>query len=391
LTVSDPESGSFTRDFPQEPRFESDLEHDDDISLIELATVVMASRWRIVRWALIASIILVLPALFRPSTWTANASFVPEGSDASHTGILDLAGQFGVAIPGGRSGAAQSPQFYADLLHSRVILAPIIDSGVLAPNDARTAVPVLGLLLDAEPPFSSSQRERGLQLLRQAVKVSVSRNTGVVNVAVTTQWPSVSLAVTNDLLSGLNRFNLQKRQSQAAEERRFTEERLVAARASLTAAEERLGSFMERNRQFVNSPDLSFMFERLQRDVALQQQVLVGLAQAYEEVRMREVRDVPVLTVIEDPALPVRSNPRGRVKRALAGLLIGGFLAVLAAFAGEMLRRRLASRDPQVERFLATARDTRRGLMPWRQHPPSAGTRHRSGTISENVADAATL
>jgi len=184
-----------------------------------------------------------------------------------------------------------------------------------------------------------------------------------VAVEVTTRWPSVSMAVVERILSEVNRFNLQARQSQAAEERRFVEARLAAQQQSLVSAEARLGSFLQRNREYRNSPQLGFEYDRLERDVALQQQVLVGLSQSVEEARIREVRDVPVITAVESPRLPARPDPRGLALQGFLGVLLGAFLGVLAAFIRDMYDRRKAEGDEEAARFAALASDAWGGLV----------------------------
>jgi hypothetical protein len=54
--------------------------------------------------------------------------------------------------------------------------------------------------------------------------------------------------------------------------------------------------------------------------------------QSYEEVPVREVRDTPVITVLEQPALLTQPNPRQRARRGLFGTFLGGLLVVVLSF-----------------------------------------------------------
>jgi len=86
------------------------------------------------------------------------------------------------------------------------------------------------------------------------------------------------------------------------------------------------------NRAIANSPELGFQRDRLQREVSLRQQVYASLMQSREDAKIREVRDTPVLTVLESPRLPVVGEARNSVKKALLGGFAGGMLGVLVAF-----------------------------------------------------------
>jgi uncharacterized protein involved in exopolysaccharide biosynthesis len=166
------------------------------------------------------------------------------------------------------------------------------------------------------------------------------------------------VAISQRLLAAVNQFNLRTRQSQATEERKFTETRLTEARTSLREAEDRLQSFLQHNRQG-SSPELKFDEDRLEREVALDQQVVNSLAQSYEEVRIREVRDTPVITVIEPPVAPTSADSHGRAGRAIVGLVLGALLASLVGFAQDFSRRRRTAGDPDVEAFYHALGDAR--------------------------------
>ena len=74
-----------------------------------------------------------------------------------------------------------------------------------------------------------------------------------------------------------------------------------------------------------------------------------SLLQNREEAGLREVRDTPVFTVLEDPRLPVVGEPRGTVSKGMLGGLAGGLFGMLAAFLAGAVGgvRRAPSADAQ--------------------------------------------
>lgn len=335
---------------------------EDAISLFAIGSAVLRNRRRIVRSALVGAVLLGVPVLFLNRTWTANASFALQGTDPNQASLRSLAGQLGVPIPGASGSLPQSPDFYAELLESRAILGPIVEDTVTVLEEGGPPRRILDLL-KSKGSDSASRREKAILDLRKKVDESSSRITGVVKFQVKTQWPSVSYAITNRLLTGINKFNLKARQDQAAEERRFVEGRLAAQREALTAAETRLSTFLRTNRQFSNSPELTFEHDRLQRDVALQQQLYVSLSQSYEETRIREVRDVAVVSVIESPSIPTRADGRGTVVAAALGLFLGALFGLTWGLSREAFARRRAVGDAEADGFAAVAAEARGDLM----------------------------
>jgi uncharacterized protein involved in exopolysaccharide biosynthesis len=92
--------------------------------------------------------------------------------------------------------------------------------------------------------------------------------------------------------------------------------------------------FLQTNRM-TESPELTFQRDRLQREVTLRQQLVTGLAQRYEENRIQEVRDTPVITIIESPVLAARPDPRLRLLIVLLGTAAGVLTGILAVLVRE--------------------------------------------------------
>ena len=330
------------------------------ISVLRIVGILLHERRLIVMCVGVGLATSLVAALMRDTNYTTRFSFVPQSApDPGRAGLASLAGQFGVSLAGG--GAAQSSQLYADLLQTREVLAPIaMDSFIVSGGGARRVpLPAILKISGGDPAIVL---DKTLTHLRKSViSTSVAtRTTGVVNVSVRTTSPEVSLQIAQRLLQGLNDFNLGTRQNQAREERRFTEERLDSARAALRRAEDALLAFLQSNRQFGNSPQLAFERDRLQREVAFQQQLVTGLAQQYEEARIREVRNTPVITMIEKPIRAPMPDPRGRAMVLLGGLLTSIFIGILAALVRFRVRDlRSSSDDPALEYFIAEWRQVR--------------------------------
>lgn len=296
-------------------------------------------------------------ASIRHATYTAVTSFVAQsGGDADLSALRSLAGQFG--LPLGGANAGPSADFYAGLVSSAVVLDSIVADSV--PRESEGFVTVEELFTGATTP-SDRRTERAREKSRKAVRASLERRTNVITIRVRTTSRVASLRISELILARINEVNLRMRQTRAGDERRFMEERTQLAKAALLAAENDLQAFMERNRDY-GAPHLKFAFERLNRAVSLQQQLLVTLEQTLEDARLREVRDVPVITVLQPPSSLTRPDPRGRltalVLGTLVGLLFGSAFVVVRLF----LERRLARNDDAVTDAVSSVASTRAEL-----------------------------
>jgi uncharacterized protein involved in exopolysaccharide biosynthesis len=221
-------------------------------------------------------------------------------------------------------------------------------------------------LLDVEGETDERRKEEALKRLSKLVASSASRSTGVVELSVKTRTRSVSLAIATALLRGVNLYNERTRQGQAAAERRFVGERLAVVTAELRVAENRLATFLRANRD-VGAPQLTLERERLQRDIELRQELFASLTQSFEEARIREVRDVPVVTPVETPFAPIEPARSGRVLIVLGGLVAGTLLGIVLVLTSAFLRRRRQDGDAEASEFFAALDEAKVRLTPRRR------------------------
>lgn len=318
-----------------EPSTQRRAPMDDEISLWEVLAVLVRRRGTIVATTLLLGVLAGAFAHFRPLQYSTSAAFRPQGSEANSSQLMALATQFGVSVPGG--GEEASPAFYTELLTSRQILS----RAATLPYDVEGIGSVLLKdLLEIEDESEAVRDQETIEWLREdAVSVSTGRETGTVTLSVTTEWPDLSVAIAEVLLAEVARFNMETRQSQAASERGFIEGRVEAAEADLKAAEDSLRIFLEQNRQWEGSPVLQFRQAAMAREVSHRSSVLTTLVQSFVQAEIAEVRDTPVITVLQEPYLPPENDPRRRVLSTLVGLILGGLLGIVMAFVVEAVRR----------------------------------------------------
>ena len=325
------------------------------LSVFQVANLLIRSRYLLIFLPLVFGVAAVVYSRSQPRQYRASASFVPNGTEASGSQLSALAAQFGFSVSSGQPG--QSPQFYGDLLQTRDILR----DAVLTPYEAEVdGVRRRGTLIqffelggpDASTSPGRTPLDEGVKALSSAVSTDVGLETGIVGVAVTTDNPMLSEAILRRLITLTQDFDLVKRRTQAAARRRFAEARMGEARAAVRSAEARLDDFVNHNRQFQSSPRLLLEQSRLAQDVMLRQQVYGALLQTYEQARIDEVRNTPVITVLESPEGSAAPQSRGTVTRALVFAVLGGILAVFIAMLRETARTARRSRDVEFEEFM---------------------------------------
>lgn len=308
----------------------------DELSIVELRRGV-ARRWRwLVVWPVGAALVGALAAAAWPKTWTSVTTFVPE--QTSNTGALlsGAMGGLGALVGGGdalgsltsRLKDGPTLDFFADVLLSQELLTATLQTRFpVAGQPGRTAT----LLEQLDEGGATPERRLGnaLRAMRRKAVVEAIRRSNMVSLSITLRDPQLSAAVANRMLELLNTFNLERRQRASREQRRFAEQRLAVARRELERAEGAKSAFLEANRGYKLSPRLAEQYESLERQVDIKQSVLLALARTFEESRVAEVRDTPLLTIV-DRAVP-SDRPLQRPLPWAAAAAAVAFLVACAA------------------------------------------------------------
>ena len=352
---------------------------DRGTSVIAVLHAVVRQRALIAAVAIASTLLVVGLTLLRERTYSVTTSFVPQARKNAGA-VSGLATQFGLDL-GAAAEPGQSPQFYADLLTSRAALENLVDQPyMLRRGDTAQTVSVADVV-HARGPTLPLRREDALVRVHNLVRVSTSAKTSVVSLTVESPDPQLSSAMATRALAWINHYNVETRQSQARAEREFTEKRLREAKADLGRAEARLLAFLESNRAFSQSPGLALERTRLQREVDDQQRLYAGFSDAFEKARVDEIRDTPVISVVEPAEVPVRPDARGLIIRTLLAVVGGVLLGVLCAAAREALRsaaRRDANDYAELRRAANEAATDMR--HPWRAMRRALGGRAATPT-----------
>ena len=313
---------------------------DGPISPLVFLVALLRRRW-LMLWLVLGSVVgITAYTLIVGRRYSSTLIFMPQTSSSGLSGIAGVAAQFGIAVASGTPD--QTPQFYAELMATGPFEEDLVSTqfpvvvGVKAGGNGDSVVTqslVDWLAVDKGSP-EGVRRAKAATKLGHILTSVPDVQTSMLTVTVTTKFPDLSKEIADRVLALVNEFNGTRRSTDAGIERRFVEGRVEVARDSLTVAEDRVRHFLEQNRTYASSPMLQLEHDRLQREVDFQQQVVATLLQGVEQARINEVRNTPVVTVVEAPeapAMPDRSRLLLKwVLATMAAFLVGLLITVLA-------------------------------------------------------------
>jgi uncharacterized protein involved in exopolysaccharide biosynthesis len=335
---------------------------DEETSLLGFANVVLKHRGMIVGCALLATLICIASALMEPPSYSTRVLFTARGSQS---GLLaGIAAQYGLSIVG--SDPSQSIEFYEDLLKSHELLSEVAKSQYRARVGKVVKQGTLPELYGIHAGTRDAEIDLAVDVLRGHINTNASRRTGVVTFGVGAPEPELAQQVAQNMVAQLGVYNSQTRRSQATAERNFIEARLAESKQALSAAEDQLRNFRNNNREYAVSPSLTLENDRLQRQVAMRQQLYTALTQADEQARIAEVHDIPVISMVESAELPASADTSYGLRNTFLGAIAGILVGIVLAF----VRERLYETKASGSRVFADFSDLKRATLgdlarPW--------------------------
>ena len=285
--------------------------------------------------ALAGLLLGALAHLLLPRRYASEASFVVQSSEPRMGGALtSLATSFGLNIASG----TRAPQYYVELLRTDEALSAIVVS--LFRGSARDSVPLYEIL-EARGDSQAERVEHATRLLRERLATSSDPVTGLIRVRFVSVDPVLSAQVVQRALAVLDSLDLSVKRTAARAQTRFVEERVQESREQLRASEAALRSFIETNRRYEQSTQLTFEADRLRRDLSLREQLYTTLVQQLDLARIEAARNTPVLSVVDTPRVPVRPRPPGLLLKMFIGamvLMCGWYLYLLVRPSVQALR-----------------------------------------------------
>jgi uncharacterized protein involved in exopolysaccharide biosynthesis len=338
-------------------------------SPLDLAAPFLARSDFLFAIALFGSLVGIGMCFLIKPHYVVDASFVPEsGSEnpaLSLGGFGSLASRLGV----GGLGAGSEADFYAQVIHSRTILDPVVTRryNFSSEDGTSSSVSLLDILDVSDRETSERRLELASKELKERIDVSVDEASGIVSVSLDLPRADLGVAVIEAILAQLDSFNLFTRQSRAKNRREFLKDRVHHARLQLDSIETALEHFYAANRTFASSPSLSFEEARLRRRVNMAQEVYVTLNQQLEQAEIDAVRDTPTLTPVQQPIAPTEPKwPRMGIMAvigALTGLLAGGVLTAWREIipADSPIRTSVNNASAAIHEMIGRWRSPRRG------------------------------
>lgn len=324
--------------------FDPDIKiiENDEINLINLFKIIWGGRWFIILTTVIGSLLVLAYTYTLTPLYKSEISLYPVTSLPTSAGMSQLksmASSFGYDVGGSEANfnipdVVKSRRIKLSILNKKWHFDELNENTTLLEYWHKDDKP--GLLTrifgekEVDPALKHLKWETGaLKKINERINVSESKKTGLITVSVLSEEPKLSKDIVTYIAEALIAYINEVQGKRAGENRQFIEERIADATVQLEKSEESIKTFREENRSIKDSPELQMQLERLMRDSEVNKQVFITLKQQYEIARIEEVKEAPVVNVLDDGRVAVeKDRPKRKIMVLLSIFILFNICAV---------------------------------------------------------------
>jgi uncharacterized protein involved in exopolysaccharide biosynthesis len=290
-------------------------DQESRIDWMNILSILWSARRFIVVVTCSATLAAGIIAFFLlPKYYKSTAVILPD-ADKSKIGSLgggltDLAAMAGVNV----GGEGSIVKLYPTILKSESVLKSVIYTKYKT-DEYKDSVDLIHYW-DISEYSPEREYEVALLSLRNALEVSIDIKLNVVTISLETKEPQLSADILNTVIRSMDNFIRTKRNTNALEQRKWIEARLVEVKEDLSSAENTLKIFREKNRSINGSPQLLLDQERFFREVQINSTMYVELKKQHEIAKIEEIRTTPIINVMD------YGRPAAKKERPKRGIIM---------------------------------------------------------------------
>ena len=345
---------------------------EDSIDIIALLKTVWDGRKLIVMSVVVFFVIGCIVALSSPIVYTSETTFVPQTSDdqmSSPKGLGSLAGLVGINLNSASSSndAYISPLLYSKIADSEEFSINLLNEQLInLEGDSLTIkehlskdkdgfsligfikkytiglfsidnpkLTTLNPALDAYN-FVSAEDFKMIKSLREKFSIELNDKEGYIKVIANDENAFISSQLVSLVTKNLQSRIIDLRTKKIKERLDYSKEQYDLKRTEFENLQNKVARFKDSNKNISTAMFLSRL-EKLQSEYTLQQNILMTLANEYNQNKIKLNKDTPIFSVIDEVFVP---NERSEPKRSLIVIvwvfigfvLVVGYLLARAPF-----------------------------------------------------------
>lgn len=333
-------------------------ENKKQLEVINLRDIIKKIWYNRKSFILPLSIVFILACIYifsKPRYYSTDAKLAPEMGSSMNGGTLGtIASAFGFDFGDMQTSDAITPLLYPDLMEDNAFVASLFSIKVEnQEGDIKASYyeylkkyqkkPWWGgftgwvsNLLKSKPkagnakkdfdPYDLSERDNNIvEKIRNNIKLSVDKKTGVITINIIDQDPRICKTLADSIMSNLQLFITEYRTNKARTDFEYYKELTLAAKKEYERTRQLYGSLSDANTN-VALRSVALKLEDLENDMQIKFTTYQSLNTQLQAAKAKVQERTPVFTILKGAAIPIKpAGPKRMI--FVAGMLILAFMA----------------------------------------------------------------
>jgi len=284
--------------------------NDNEINFFDTIDILSSNRKSIFYFSGIITALSILYILFATPYYLSYISINPVNEDHRSPigGLQGLATTFGMDMGGINENAFYIP----DIVDSRHLKKAVIQNNWKTEKYTQNVNLIEYWEINDESGFSvknlfqtSKDTNLNIKYMELAIEtlanqISVTEEeSGLIVISVLMEESELAADIANFIALYIKKYISEVMLIHSSRHREFIEERLSDSKIELSISEEELTEFRSKHPIAMDTPDLQLQRGRLLRNVEVNQQVYVTLREQYEVARIDELKEIPVINILD--------------------------------------------------------------------------------------------
>jgi hypothetical protein len=343
---------------------ENNFNEEDQIDIIALVKKVWLGRKLIIKVSILSFVIGCIVALFSPIVYTSQTTFVPQVSEdkmSSKGGLGNLASLAGINLNQGSSTSDSylSPFLYSKIANSDEFSLKIIEEKLINLNgdvftfkeyllssNNSTSFDLIGFIkkytiglftkngnklkrkkIINDYNFISDEEFKLVKIFKQKFSVVLNEKHGYIEVIASDKDAFISTQLVKIITKNLQARIIELRTNKIKERLEYSKNLYELKQIEFNILQNNVADFKDSNKNISTARFMSEL-QKLESEYLLQQNILMTLANEFNNNKIKLNKDTPIFSVIDEVSVP---NMKSEPKRSLIALYYT-FFGILLSF-----------------------------------------------------------
>jgi uncharacterized protein involved in exopolysaccharide biosynthesis len=166
------------------------------------------------------------------------------------------------------------------------------------------------------------------EFLEKRILIKEDLKTGLISVSLKTENRNLSVEILNFIKEFVLDFSSSNIKDLSLKEVEYLNTRIKSVEVELQNIHSEIVEFLEKNKNYSDSPELTILFQNLIQDRSFVQNIMITLFQQVEIAKLNQLKISPIIETLDSPSVSAEKSSPKRLYWLFFGFIVGSVLSI---------------------------------------------------------------